>query len=83
MEVARGKLSVTSLLYLLHFGSSFGLLRCGGASESSARASQGTSGGRRSRATLIVLAISSLTADLFLSDVDQRPLEEYDFDRVS
>lgn len=61
MEVARGKLSVTSLLFLLLLGSTFGLTGCGGASESSVRASQGTSGGQGSSGTLTVLAASSLT----------------------
>jgi hypothetical protein len=33
MEVARGKLSVTSLLFLLLIGSTFTLTGCGGLSE--------------------------------------------------
>ncbi len=51
MEVARGKLSVTSLLFLLLIWSTFGLAGCGGASESSGSSSR----------TLTVLAASSLT----------------------
>jgi molybdate transport system substrate-binding protein len=61
VEVARGKLSVISLLFLLLIGSTFGLTGCGGSSESSGRASQGTSGGQGSSGTLTVLAASSLT----------------------
>ena len=61
MEVAQGKLSVTSLLLLLLIGSTFGLTGCGGSSESSGRASQNTNGGQGSGGTLTVLAASSLT----------------------
>ena len=61
MEVARGKISVTSLLLLLLIGSTFALTGCGGSSESSGRASQSTSGGQGSSGTLTVLAASSLT----------------------
>ena len=61
MEVARGKVSVTSLLLLLLIGSTFGLTGCGGSSESSGRASQSTNGGQGSGGTLTVLAASSLT----------------------
>ena len=61
MEVARGKISVTSLLLLLLIGSTFGLTGCGGSSESSGRASQSTNGGQGSGGTLTVLAASSLT----------------------
>jgi molybdate transport system substrate-binding protein len=61
VEVARGKISVTSLLLLLLIGSTFGLTGCGGSSESSGRASQSTNGGQGSGGTLTVLAASSLT----------------------
>ena len=61
MEVARGKISVTSLLLLLLIGSTFGLTGCGGSSESSGRASQSTNGGQGSGGALTVLAASSLT----------------------
>ena len=61
MEVARGKVSVTSLLLLLLIGSTFALTGCGGSSESSGRASQSTNGGQGSSGTLTVLAASSLT----------------------
>ena len=61
MEVARGKISVTSLLLLLLIGSTFALTGCGGSSESSGRASQSTNGGQGSGGTLTVLAASSLT----------------------
>jgi molybdate transport system substrate-binding protein len=61
VEVARGKLSVMSLLFLLVIGSTFGLTGCGGSSVSSGRASQGTGGGQGSSGTLTVLAASSLT----------------------
>ena len=60
MKVARGKLCVASLLFLLMIGSTLGLTGCG-ASESSVRTSQGTSGGQGSSGTLTVLAASSLT----------------------
>jgi molybdate transport system substrate-binding protein len=61
IEVARGKLSITSLLFLLLTVSTFGLTGCGGDSESSGRTSQGTSGEQGSSGTLTVLAASSLT----------------------
>jgi molybdate transport system substrate-binding protein len=61
VEVARGKISVTSLLLLLLIGSTFGLTGCGGSSESSGRASQSTNGGQGSGGALTVLAASSLT----------------------
>ena len=61
MEVARGKLSVTSLLFLLLIGPTLGLTGCGGASESSEPGSQGTGGAQGSSGTLTVLAASSLT----------------------
>jgi molybdate transport system substrate-binding protein len=61
VEVARGKLTVTSLLFLLLIGSTFGLAGCGGASESRGRTSQGTGGEQGSSGTLTVLAASSLT----------------------
>ena len=60
MEVARGKLSVTSLLFLLLIGSTFGLTGCGGDSESGGT-SQTTSETQESSDTLTVLAASSLT----------------------
>ena len=61
MKVARGKLSVTPLLFLLLIGSTFGLAGCGSSSESSERASQSAGGQRGSSGTLTVLAASSLT----------------------
>jgi molybdate transport system substrate-binding protein len=61
VEVARGKISVTSLLLLLLIESTFGLTGCGGSSESSGRASQSTNGGQGSGGALTVLAASSLT----------------------
>ena len=60
MRVARGKLSVTSLLFLFLISSSFGLTRCGGASESGGT-SQTTSETQENSGTLTVLAASSLT----------------------
>jgi molybdate transport system substrate-binding protein len=61
VEVARGKLSVTPLLFLLLIGSTFGFAGCGGSSESSGRASQSAVGAQGSSGTLTVLAASSLT----------------------
>ena len=61
MKVARGKLSVAPLLFLLLIGSTFGLAGCGSSSESSGRASQSAGGQRGSSGTLTVLAASSLT----------------------
>jgi molybdate transport system substrate-binding protein len=60
VEVARGKLSVTSLLFLLLIGWAFGLTGCGGASESKGT-SQTTSETQENSGTLTVLAASSLT----------------------
>lgn len=60
MRVARGKLSITSLLFLLLIGWAFGLTGCGGDSESKGT-SQTTSGGQENSGTLTVLAASSLT----------------------
>lgn len=76
MEVARGKLTVTSLLFLLLIGSTFGLAGCGGASESRVRTSQGTSGEQGSSGTLTVLAASSLTdafGELAVTFQEQNP----------
>ena len=61
MKVARGKLTVTPLLFLLLIGSAFGLAGCGSSSESSGRASQSAGGQRGSSGTLTILAASSLT----------------------
>jgi molybdate transport system substrate-binding protein len=61
VKVARGKLSVAPLLFLLLIGSTFGLAGCGSSSESSGRASQSAGGQRGSSGTLTVLAASSLT----------------------
>ena len=60
MRVARGKLSVTSLLFLLLIGWAFGLTGCGGTSESG-ETSQTTSETQENSGTLTVLAASSLT----------------------
>ena len=75
MEVAWGRLSVTSLLFLLLIGST-GLTGCGGASESRGRTSQGTSAGQGSSGTLTVLAASSLTdafGELAITFEEQNP----------
>jgi molybdate transport system substrate-binding protein len=60
VRVARGKLSVTSLLFLLLIGWTFGLTGCGGTSESGGT-SQTTSETQENSGTLTVLAASSLT----------------------
>lgn len=60
MRVARRKLSVTSLLFLLLIGWTFGLTGCGGTSESG-ETSQTTSETQENSGTLTVLAASSLT----------------------
>jgi molybdate transport system substrate-binding protein len=60
VRVARGKLSVTSLLFLLLIGWAFGLTGCGGTSESGGT-SQTTSETQENSGTLTVLAASSLT----------------------
>jgi molybdate transport system substrate-binding protein len=60
VRVARGKLSVTSLLFLLLIGWAFGLTGCGGDSESGGT-SQTTSETQENSGTLTVLAASSLT----------------------
>jgi molybdate transport system substrate-binding protein len=60
VRVARGKLSVTSLLFLLLIGWAFGLTGCGGTSESGGT-SQTTSETQANSDTLTVLAASSLT----------------------
>jgi molybdate transport system substrate-binding protein len=76
VEVARGRLSVTSLLFLLLIGSTFGLTGCGGASESRERTSQVTSGEQGSSGTLTVLAASSLTdafGELAITFQEQNP----------
>ena len=75
MEVAWGRLSVTSLLFLLLIGST-GLTGCGVASESRGRTSQGTSAGQGSSGTLTVLAASSLTdafGELAITFEEQNP----------
>jgi molybdate transport system substrate-binding protein len=61
VEVTRGKLSVTSILFLLLIGPTLVLTGCGGASESSEPGSQGTGVAQGSSGTLTVLAASSLT----------------------
>jgi molybdate transport system substrate-binding protein len=75
VEVARGKLSVTSLLFLLLIGSTLGLTGCGGASESRGT-SQTTSETQGSSGTLTVLAASSLTnafGELAITFQEQNP----------
>jgi molybdate transport system substrate-binding protein len=64
MRSTRGRIFVTSLLFLLLTGLTLGLVGCAGASESSGGTSQATSEGQVSRGTLTVLAASSLT-DVF------------------
>ena|SRR5215210_2987515 len=65
MRSTRGRISVTSLLFLLLLiGLTLGLVGCAGASESSGVTSQATSEEQVSRGTLTVLAASSLT-DVF------------------
>jgi molybdate transport system substrate-binding protein len=65
MSSTRGRISVTSLLFLLLLiGLTLGLVGCAGASESSGGTSQATSEEQVSRGTLTVLAASSLT-DVF------------------
>jgi molybdate transport system substrate-binding protein len=76
VEVAWGRLSVTSLLFLLLIGSTFGLTGCGGASESRGQTPQGTSGEQGSSGTLTVLAASSLTdafGELAITFQEQNP----------
>ena len=72
MEVAWGKHSVTSILFLPPFGSPLGRTGYGGASESSMRTSQGTSGGQGSRDTLTVLQAPRSQLSL-RSDGSSRP----------
>jgi molybdate transport system substrate-binding protein len=60
VRVVRRKLSVTSLLFLLLIGWTFGLTGCGGTSESGGT-SQTTSETQGNSGTLTVLAASSLT----------------------
>jgi molybdate transport system substrate-binding protein len=74
--VARGKVSVTSLLFLLLIGSTFGLTGCSGASESRGQTPQGTRGEQGSSGTLTVLAASSLTdafEELAIAFQEQNP----------
>jgi molybdate transport system substrate-binding protein len=60
IRLARGRIFVTWLLFLLLLGSTFGLVGCGGALEIGS-ASQSASEERGSSHTLTVLAASSLT----------------------
>ena len=74
--MARGKVSVPSLLFLLLIGSTFGLTGCSGASESRGQTPQGTSGEQGSSGTLTVLAASSLTdafEELAIAFQEQNP----------
>lgn len=61
MRLARGRIFVTALLFVLLIGSTFALVGCGGASGSGGGTSQTTSGEQGSSGTLTVLAASSLT----------------------
>jgi molybdate transport system substrate-binding protein len=75
MRLARGRIFATSLPFLLLVGSAFGLVGCGGASESGGT-SQTTSAGQGSSGTLTVLAASSLTnafGELITTFQEQNP----------
>lgn len=61
VRLARGRIFVTSILFSLLIGPLFGLVGCGGASESEGGRSQAAGEEQRSSGTLTVLAASSLT----------------------
>jgi len=61
VRLARGRIFVTSILFLLLIGPIFGLVGCGGASESEGGRPQAAGEEQRSSGTLTVLAASSLT----------------------